>query len=136
MSDDYDHEKTDREMLERLQATEAEQVRLMADGEPEGCFFIPARPWKDTGRWVPSWARRNEPGHTPFAGNGTCAEPWFWGWSYQEAQETATRENAKLGISPAQAAAIVLSAVRASRHAGTPEDFTSRDAFGPKEGSR
>jgi hypothetical protein len=125
MNDPHDNREADDAILRRLQATEAEHVRLTADGEPDGCFFIPAKPWKDTGKWVPSWVRRNQPGHTPFAGNGPCAEPWYWGRSYQEAQETATRENAKLGISPVQAAAIILSSVRASRHVGTEADFTS-----------
>jgi hypothetical protein len=118
MNDDYDNRKDDDAILRRLQATEEEHIRLTADSEPDGCFFIPAKPWKDTGKWVPSWVKRDEAGHTPFAGNGPCAQPWFWGTSYPEAKAVADRENAKLGISQTQAAAILLSSVRASRHAG------------------
>jgi hypothetical protein len=136
MNDDYDNRKDDDAILARLKATEDEHVRLTADSEPKGCFFIPAKPWEDTGKWVPSWVTRDQPGHTPFAGNpAKLQQPWFWGRTYLEAQETASRENAKLGISPAQAAAIILSSVRASRHAGQERAYTGRDAFGPAEES-
>lgn len=129
MNDEHDNRKDDDAMLARLTA-EAERIQAIAGDQPGGCYFIPAAPHDKNG-WVPSWVSRDQPGHTPFAGNGICAQPWYWGTSYEQAKGIADAENAKLGISPAMAAEIILSSVRASRHAGREHEYT-----GPAGGSR
>lgn len=126
-NDPHDNEQTDKEMLALLQAPSVEHVRLIAADQPDACYFIPAAPYDEHG-WVPSWVTRDEPGHTPFAGNGDCAQPWYWGTSYEQAKAVADAENAKLGISQAMAAEIILSSVRASRHAGREREYTGQES--------
>jgi hypothetical protein len=78
-------------------------------------YWVPAEPWKKTGKWVPSVIVEGVSGHTPMAGNGTCAQPWFWGYSYPEARDACTRVNAELGITLEDMVEILFSSLRAQR---------------------
>jgi len=46
-------------------------------------------------------------------GNGSCAEPWYWGDTYKKACEVCEQENEKRGISRKEAAIIVMSSMGA-----------------------
>jgi hypothetical protein len=85
---------------------------------PRWCYRIPAEPYDENG-WVPSVVTENEPGHAPLTGKGTCAAPWYWGRTYEQARKTARDENAKLGLAPEDAIRIVISSMRASYRART-----------------
>ncbi|WP_431921347.1 hypothetical protein [Nonomuraea jabiensis] len=82
---------------------------------PRKCFYIPPTAFVAGRGYVPSVVVEGEPGHTPLMGNGTCAEPWYWGMTYEAACEEAQRQNARLGISPSDAIEIVASSQAASR---------------------
>lgn len=78
------------------------------------CFYVPHDQFDENG-YIPSLVTENEPGHAPLTGNGRFAEPWYWGKTYEEAQKTCDRENARLGLSRLDAADIVASSMGASR---------------------
>jgi hypothetical protein len=83
------------------------------DPWPRRCFWIPAEPFDENG-WVPSIVIEGEPGHTPLAGNGQCARPWYWGKTYDEARAVCVRENEKtFRLSPGEALTIVMSSIQA-----------------------
>lgn len=90
-----------------------------AGQQHDWCFYIDGGqvPDPDHG-YVPSMVKRNEAGHSPLTGKGAWAQPWYWGRTYAEAQATCAEQNEKIGVSPAEAAMIVLSSIAAS--AGTP----------------
>lgn len=80
------------------------------------CYVIPESGYvKDRGYRV-SIAIENESGHFP-TGNipeGGDIEPWYWGETFQEAQDTASRENReRLGLSALDAYKIVMSTMGA-----------------------
>lgn len=77
------------------------------------CFYIPPDANADGRGFIPSIVTENEPGHAPLVGNGELATPWFWGATYEDATAVAAAENAKLGLSPDDVAAIVLSSMAA-----------------------
>jgi hypothetical protein len=77
-------------------------------------YWIDARPYKDTGKWVPSVIVEGVAGHTPMAGDpAKLQQPWFWGDSYPEAQATCREVNAELGITEEEALRILMSSMRA-----------------------
>lgn len=80
---------------------------------PRKCFWIPAEPYDENG-YVPSLVTEGEPGHAPLTGKGSCAAPWYWGKTYEEAQRVCDKENDKLGVTPREAAEIVLSSMLAT----------------------
>jgi hypothetical protein len=77
---------------------------------PRQCFYIPEGQ-RDEAGYIPSLVTEGEPGHAPLTGNGACAQPWHWGTTYQEARAICDRENARLGLTPAEATDIVLSSM-------------------------
>jgi len=77
------------------------------------CFYIPVDQFDENG-YIPSVVTEGEPGHAPLTGNGPHATPWYWGHTYEEARQTAERENLERGITPEDAAEIVLSSFAAS----------------------
>ncbi len=77
---------------------------------PRKCFFIPVEQFDENG-YTPSLVTEGQPVRAPLTGNGPLATPWYWGKTYDEAKATAVRENARLGISEADAAAILLSSL-------------------------
>jgi hypothetical protein len=91
-------------------------AEAIARGRP-WAYWVPAEPWKDTGKWVPSVIVEGVPGHTPMAGNGECAQPWYWGDSYLEAKATCDQVNAELGVTEAEMVRILFSSLRAQRAA-------------------
>lgn len=82
------------------------------------CFYIPVEQFDSAG-YIPSLVTEGQSGHAPLAGNGAHAEPWHWGKTYEDACKIAEQENARLGVSPADAVEIVLSSM--SIAACTPE---------------
>ena len=80
--------------------------------EPRKCFYIPDDQFDENG-YIPSLVTEGEPGHAPLKGNGAHASPWYWGKTYEEAMTVCVKENERLGISPEDAARIVLSSMNA-----------------------
>jgi hypothetical protein len=82
------------------------------------CYYIDPTQVPDPEHgYVPSVVTRNEPGHAPLTGNGACAQPWYWGKTYPEADRYCVKANEKIGVSPAEAAMIILSSIMASKNA-------------------
>jgi hypothetical protein len=92
---------------------------------PRTCFYIPPDQHDENG-WIPSVVTEGEPGHAPLKGNGPCAQPWYWGKTLAEAEATADRENARLGLTRDEVLDIVLSSLRADLN--HPEIRAVRDA--------
>lgn len=87
------------------------------DPWPRRCFYIDASP-HDSHGYVPSIVTENEPGHAPLTGNGTCARPWYWGTTYNEAKAVCEKENWRtFHLTAAEALAIVMSSMRAGNSA-------------------
>jgi hypothetical protein len=80
--------------------------------EKRKCFYVPVDQF-DANGYIPSMVTEDEPGHAPMTGNGSHAAPWYWGKTYEEATAVCAKENARLGISPEDAALIVASSMRA-----------------------
>jgi hypothetical protein len=79
------------------------------------CYYIPEHQFDDQG-WIPSLVTEGEPGHRPFTGGGSFAQPWHWGLTLEQARAMAERMNREdFGLSPAGANAIVLSSMGAGR---------------------
>lgn len=88
----------------------------MATQKPRQCFYIPASAYVEGRGFVPSLVTENEPGHCPMTGNGECAEPWYWGDTYERAQEVCDRVNLdRYGLTPKAATRIVASSMAAGR---------------------
>lgn len=81
---------------------------------PRKCFFIPTDAHVEGQGFVPSLVTEGEAGHAPLVGSGAFAEPWYWGATYEEACEHAAKENERLGLTPDEVSAIVLSSMGAS----------------------
>lgn len=79
--------------------------------ESRTCFYIPNDAYVEGKGFIPSLVTENEPGHAPLVGNGEFAEPWYWGQTYKEATAIAAAENAKLGLTPDDVTAILLSSM-------------------------
>lgn len=95
---------------------------------PRQCFYVPVEQYDENG-YIPSLVTEGVPGHAPLTGSGTAASPWYWGKTYKEACATCAAENLAIGISPKDAALIVLSSMVRSHGAiawprkdHTPED--------------
>lgn len=90
----------------------------MTTTQPRTCYYIPPDQRDDEG-FIPSLVTEDQPGHVPFMGNGSCASPWHWGRTYEAARDLAARMNLEdFGLDQMQVAAIMISSIRASRHAG------------------
>jgi hypothetical protein len=90
---------------------------MTTPGKPRQCYWIPAEPWKDTGRWVPFLVTEDEPWPVPLAGNPEkLQQPWFWGSTYAEAKAHADEMNLQdFGITERDMVAILFSSLRAQR---------------------
>lgn len=77
------------------------------------CYFVPAnQDPSNHGGFVPSLVVANEPGHTPMTGNGErMQQPWVWGTTFKEAEETCAYVNNQRGIDPETARKIVESSM-------------------------
>jgi len=78
---------------------------------PRTCFII-LEGQRDEAGYIPSVVTEGEYGHDPLTGKGECAQPWHWGKTYEEAQETCVKENARLGLGVSDVIAITLSSMR------------------------
>lgn len=62
------------------------------------CYFIPLDGFVPGKGFRVSVVFENEPSHYQTGGDGK--EPWFWGMTYEEAEEVAAKQNeTKLGLS-------------------------------------
>lgn len=74
------------------------------------CYFIPLNAFVEGKGWRVSIVFENVAGHFPTGGNGV--EPWFWGSTYEEAEETAALQNeSKLQLSASDVWKIVASSM-------------------------
>jgi hypothetical protein len=85
----------------------------MPDFSRRWCFAIREYS-RDEHGYIPGVVFENEPGFYPLAGNGPCAQPWYWGTTREEADRACAHANAEAGISPEEAARIEESARLAS----------------------
>jgi hypothetical protein len=96
---------------------------------PRTCFAVfPDQ--RDEHGFIPSVITENEPGHAPLTGNGTAAQPWYWGATYDEAKETCRKENEQAGLSTDDVIEITLSSMRTRTPAAaaTPAKLTYEEA--------
>lgn len=72
-------------------------------------------PRLDTDGYIPSVVTEGVAGHNPLTGSGDYAEPWFWGKTLAEAEETAATFNMQnFGLPKLEAWTIVASSVAAT----------------------
>lgn len=87
--------------------------RLM--NERRFCYVIPSDAFYEGYGFRVSIAIENDQGHYPtgddsfLTGDGRARMPWFWGMTYEEACARADVMNARMGLTPLQAAEIVAS---------------------------
>lgn len=76
------------------------------------CYFIPPDGFVKGKGFRVSIVFENESGHYPTGGDGK--DPWFWGMTYEEAEETAAEQNeTKLGLTASDVWHIVASSMGA-----------------------
>ena len=127
MNDPHDNAADDKAMLDRILADAEQPARPVPAGKRK-CYYIPPDQRDEEG-YIPSLVIEDEPGHTPFRGNGPCASPWHWGRTYEQARDLAAEMNRKdFGLDEMQVAAIMISSIRASRRAGRTGDYV-KDAL-------
>lgn len=79
----------------------------ITNDEPRHCFVILATQYDEHG-FIPSLVIEGEPGHSPMMGRGEGAVPWYWGKTYERAQEVCARFNKqRYGLSAKATARIV-----------------------------
>lgn len=85
------------------------------------CYAIPAEAYVDGHGFRVSIAIEHEKGHYPtgddawIEGDGAARKPWFWGETYEEARKVCEEANARMGITPKDAALIVASTMGGPR---------------------
>lgn len=77
------------------------------------CYFIPRSAFVPRKGFRVSIVFENDSGHYPTGGDGI--EPWFWGMTFEEAEETAAFENEKLGLTSTAVWEIVSSSMGRKR---------------------
>lgn len=92
----------DSEAEAKAAAEEYEMVRI------PHCVWVFETSETDGG-YIPSIVYGGVSGHYPLSGRGEHASPWVWGPTIQQARLTANEYNERLGISPEQAVAILMS---------------------------
>jgi hypothetical protein len=80
-------------------------------GKRRWCYYISGT-HKYEGSYVPSMVVEGVRGHYPMLGNGSCATPWVWGDTLEEAEESCRVQNHKRGLSDDDVSAIVLSSMK------------------------
>ena len=76
------------------------------------CYFIPAGQYDEHG-YIPSLVTEYEAGHSPMTGDASQT-PWYWGKTYERAQQVCDRFNLdRLGLTKQTAARIVASSMAA-----------------------
>lgn len=63
------------------------------------------------GGYVPVMVIEGQSGYYPMRGNGTGAQPWYWGHDLAKARAICAAANARLGLSAEDVEAIVLSSM-------------------------
>lgn len=81
--------------------------------QPRWCFYIPLEGETPHG-YIPSVVEENVAGHSPLMGSGEHSQPWYWGTTYEQAQEVCAKANAEQGLTPEDCTAIVASSIGAS----------------------
>lgn len=77
------------------------------------CYFIPTPPAIEVENgFIPSLVFENEPGHYPMRGDPKqMTEPWVWGPTLKDAEETCRVMNERMGITERDAILIVMSSM-------------------------
>jgi hypothetical protein len=79
---------------------------------PRTCYYIDLGEYDEGKGFVPCLVTEGQPGFSVFRGNGEFAVPWYWGKTYDEAQELCARMNLEdFGLTKAEAAGIVRSSM-------------------------
>jgi hypothetical protein len=86
------------------------------------CYYVPADAYVEGQGWRASVVREGESGHHPtgtwpYTGAVNQTMPYFWGHDYEEAKAEAAELNERMGISAADASAIVTSSMIAQNEA-------------------
>jgi hypothetical protein len=74
------------------------------------CYVIVADQ-KDENGYIPSMVKRDVSGHFPMRGNGPFSCPWYWGKTFEEAEETCKRANERMGLTEKDVQEIITSSV-------------------------
>lgn len=103
------------------------------------CYYIPRSGFVEGRGYRVSIVFEGETGHYPTGGDGK--EPWFWGDTYEEAEEAAARQNSdQLGLSATDIATIVKSAMRGPGMSSKPNrtfrDPSHHKTLSPRSGKR
>jgi len=67
---------------------------------------------KDDNGYIPCLVVEGEEGYWPMSGRNETQAPWYWGKTYEAAQEVCNKVNAQRGITVDRAAEIVASSMR------------------------
>jgi len=89
--------------------------KLFAEGR-RFCYFIPVDAHVEGHGFRPSVVFENVKGHFPngdwpYEGKADQKMPWFWGHTFEEAQEAANAMNEKLGLNELEVFKIVTSSM-------------------------
>lgn len=79
------------------------------------CFYIDPTQDVDENGYIPSLVTENEPGHAPLVGNGSHAQPWYWGKTLEQANAIAKQQNERLGLTDRDVIEIISSSMFAGR---------------------
>lgn len=91
----------------------ARQKRITKSDEPRQCYAI-MESQRDEHGYIPSLVTEDESGHSPLRGRGPGSSPWYWGKTYQRAQEICDRQNlTHFGINRRTALKIIASSMKA-----------------------
>jgi hypothetical protein len=92
----------------------AVRATLTPNSGKRQCLYVDESMLQEGG-YVPSLVTEGEPGHAPLVGRGRLAQPWYFGRDIEQAKRLVVEANAKLGVTEADATAIVLSSMAAGR---------------------
>lgn len=75
------------------------------------CYMIQVGQF-DANGYIPSLVVEGEAGHSPLTGREAYSRPWYFGKTYEEAEETCRKINEEMGLSRRDVIEIVMSSMR------------------------
>jgi hypothetical protein len=87
-------------------------LEAAASSKKRTCVYVPETALTKHG-YVPSIVTEGEPGHSPLAGSGEGAAPWYWGHDLDKARAIAMEMNEQMGLTERDVLEIVLSSMNA-----------------------
>ena len=113
-----DNEPGENERAASSRDAELAEVAWLSRQTPRRCLAILETEYDAKGGYIPVLVVEGEAGYHPMRGRGEpFQQPWFWGHDLNKAKELAVAANARLGISAADAEAILISSFAAQGEA-------------------